>query len=161
MDDLEMPAYLRKQCNEGYRGADPAGPKLADRFSLTQLLAKFNDLSLTFTDFEAGCTSLSRDFWTGEVRAAVSKLAGESDSFGAAWACLIEWITEQTGIALARHAQRLLNSELGKVDATLRSLARNEFSAVFHVIGPTISGEERVQHKTTLLQKVKRYLGWS
>ena len=62
MDDLEIPAYPRKQCNEGYRDADPTGPKLADRFSLTQLLAKFNDLSLTFTDFEAVCTSLNRNF---------------------------------------------------------------------------------------------------
>lgn len=159
MDDLDIPAYLRKQVNEDSLEVAPTSPNLEDPFSLQQLLANFNELSLTCTDFEEVCTRLSNDFMTGEVRAAISKLAGESASDGAAWACLIEWITEQTGVALTRYAQRLLNAELSRVDPAFRSEARTGFSAVFHAIGPAITGEERVQQKTTLIQKVKRYLG--
>jgi hypothetical protein len=44
------------------------------------------------------------------------------------WACLIEWITEQTGIALTRHAQRLLNEEFNVGDAAFKSAARADLT---------------------------------
>jgi hypothetical protein len=95
---------------------------------------------------------------TGVLWTALSKVAGESDNLGTAWACLIEWLVEKTGIALTRHALRLLNPELLRVETDFKTAARAEFDAVFKNITSASWGITLVAPKKSILQKVKRLL---
>lgn len=87
--DLDIRS-LREQCNEDSLDVDPTVPKLADWFSPTQLLAKFNDLYLTFADFEAVRISLNRDHMSGAVWA-------ESDVFASQLLKSRDWLDGKGG----------------------------------------------------------------
>jgi Ca-activated chloride channel family protein len=158
MDDFEIPAFLRKQVDEDLVKATPSSPGLEDLFSPQELVIRFNKLCLTSPDFETVCKRLPQDHMTGVLWDVLSKVAGESDNLGTAWACLIEWLVEQTGIALMRHGQRLLNPELMRVEADFKTAARAEFAAVFKNITAANWGIALFVPKTSMLEKVKRLL---
>jgi hypothetical protein len=158
MDDFEIPAFLRKQVDENLVKPTPSSPGLEDLFNPQELVIRFNKLCLTSPDFETVCKRLPQDHMTGVLWTVLSKVAGESDNLGAAWTCLIEWLVEQTGIALTRHGQRLLNSELMRVEADFKSAARTEFAVVFKNITSANWGITSVAPRTSMLQKVKRLL---
>jgi Ca-activated chloride channel family protein len=158
MDDFEIPAFLRKQVDEDLVKATPSSPGLEDLFSPQELVIRFNKLCLTSPDFETVCKRLPQDHMTGVLWTVLSKVAGESDKLGTAWACLIEWLVEKTGIALTRHALRLLNPELMRVENDFKTAARAEFDAVFKNVTSTSWGITLVAPKKSMLQKVKRLL---
>jgi Ca-activated chloride channel family protein len=158
MDDFEIPAFLRKQVDEDLVDVTPQSPGLEDLYNPQELVIRFNKLCLTSPDFEAVCKRLPQDHMTGVLWTALSKVAGESDNLGTAWACLIEWLLEKTGIALARHALRLLNPELLRMENDFKTAARAEFDAVFKNITSASWGINLVAPKKSILQKVKRLL---
>ena len=149
MDDFEIPAFLRKQSD-----APPA--KKADAVtSLTpeKLLAKFNELALTKTDFY-DITFVLSDCLSPEHSSACLLSQGNSIAeLEAHWACLLRWLsTAVLGmVPLNRHAQRHLNAQFAKIDPAFAQEVEQKLSAALPAIARTAWGDTAGAKKGSML----------
>jgi Ca-activated chloride channel homolog len=127
MDDFEIPAFLRRQADSA-----PARKLLnGDGATPNQLLEKFNELSLTSTNF-SDITQALRE----QIAASSAWKALEEDQIEANLACLLDWLSKRVQgiVSLTRHSRRLLNAQIAKIDPALIQKAEGHFNRAFSSI---------------------------
>ena len=127
MDDYEIPAFLRKR--EDGVGSMPA-------VSPSELLDALNEVALTTKDFDEALQHLFNwEIDKGLVKL-LSVLAEKVGGRETAWALLLDWLAIQLNdqFALNRHAQRLIRSQLGRVDESVRLIAAKRFASALPAV---------------------------
>lgn len=172
MDDIEIPAFLRKQTDDGapvpvsaYRSAPPPqrptksapapAPKpaaspvpltpaqlqsqkekaCADQLKqlssllqslqdpanpLSELVQKFNAQAYGNRNFRAALSSTLSTTRTAFMADFVMHHAKALGSPAMVWAVLMVWLADEKGLVLERHARRLIDAELGRLDGAAR-----------------------------------------
>jgi Ca-activated chloride channel family protein len=164
MENCEIPSFLRKQSDTDSGLGDikfkPSKIYNEDDFSPDDLLCRLNDLAVETNDFSHITMDLTERISQGEVWTLVcdgSSLAGNVDL---SWACLINWLTKNvTGIAaLNRHALRILNVELSKLDKPSQQKVDAMFAKSFTNISTYSWGMIKAQEKRSLLQRIRKIM---
>jgi Ca-activated chloride channel family protein len=155
MDDYEIPAFLRK----------PEGPSVMpvfddDSFTPDQMLAKFNELSLTTTKFSDITWELTERVSKGYIWKVLCDLAESKDDLDTYWACLLWWLSNEVlGIvSLTRHSQRLLNSQMAVIEATFVREVEVHLSEAFPTISNSSWGQTAATEKRSLLSRFKKLM---
>jgi hypothetical protein len=133
-DDLEIPAFLRRQSDLALTDT----PSDSGGFTPDQLLKKFNELSLTSTNFSDIARELRAEIPEGSVLREFAE-----DQVEARLACLLDWLSKRVqGIpSLTRHSRRLLNVQLAKIDPALIQKAQEQLDRAFSSISKTSWGD--------------------
>ena len=164
MDSCEIPSFLRKQSDTDSRLGDikfnPSNIYNEDDFSPDDLLCKFNDLSVETNNFPHITMELMERISQGEVWTLVCDGSSLTGNVDLSWACLINWLTKNvTGIApLNRHALRILNVELSKLDKPTQQKVNAMFAKSFANISANSWGLLKAQEKRTLIQRLKKIM---
>lgn len=149
LDDIDIPAFLRKQVDPNILGHEPLSPEL--------VLSRFNELALKHSKFFEIVNQLMHEIgqpspggiwntlraWVGNqknikpsysaVWELIRELVGDKPDqidLWAGWACTVQWLSEELSdtIALNRHAQRILNYELQKSNALMSQKLKKMFT---------------------------------
>jgi hypothetical protein len=120
VDDIEVPAFLRKQADVQPARKKPMNP--------IRLLERFNELSIQHSKFFEIVSELMNEISKKSVDNiwnVIRELVGNQPDpidLWAGWACLLDWLSTELGntVPLNRHAQRVLQFELQKVDPVMR-----------------------------------------
>jgi len=163
MDDYEIPAFLKKQADGGSWGDIKFSPPNIfneNDFSPDDMLRKFNELALETNDFSHITFELMDPIVDGEVWAVLCNASGTDGHVNHYWACLLDWLSNNVNgiVTLNRHALRILNTELAKLDDSSKQKARELFTQSFVLIAPNSWGLVKAQKKRTLLQRLKRIM---
>ena len=161
LDDYEIPAFLRKA--EGDLMTDLQAkffPFEEDDFTPTDMLEKFNELSVTTSNFANITWELMGKVSKGYVWEVLCDAAGENGDVDPYWACLLNWLSGAVpGIApLARHAKRRISVELAKLDADLQQAAEAKFASAFQGISTSSWGQTKAKEKRSLGRRLKKIL---
>ncbi len=156
MDDFEIPAFLRKQ-------DDVSKSKVAleeSSFTPEEMLEKFNELSLTTTKFSDITRELMKRLSKGYVWKVLCEMASSEDEMDAYLACLLWWLSnEVTGIvSLTRHSQRLLNTQIAKIEASLVQEVDEQLAKAFPTISKFSWGYDPVAKKRSFFSSFKKLM---
>lgn len=163
VDDYEIPDFLKKQAGGGNDfGNIRFSPPIIfneDDFSPKDMLRKFNELAVETNDFSHITFELMDPIYEGEVWTVLCIASGDGhvDNY---WACLFDWLSKNVKgiVALNRHALRILQAELAKLDDPSQQKAQDLFAKSFINITPNSWGLAKAQKKRTLLQRLKRIM---
>jgi hypothetical protein len=163
MDDYEIPAFLKKQADGGGWGDIKFSPPNIfneNDFSPDDMLRKFNELALETNDFSQIKFELMDPIYEGEVWEVLCNASGADGHVDHYWACLLDWLSKNVKgiVTLNRHALRLMQAELYKLDYPSQQKARDLFALFFNNITPSSWGLVKAQKKRTLLQRLKRIM---
>ena len=128
VDDVEVPAFLRKQADVQPARKKPMNP--------IRLLERFNELSIQHSKFFEIVSELMNEISKKSVDNiwnVIRELVGNQPDpidLWAGWACLLDWLSIELAntVALNRHAQRVLQFELQKVDPVMRQKTSISFN---------------------------------
>ena len=163
MDDYEIPAFLKKQADGGSWGDIKFSPPNIfneNDFSPDDMLRKFNELALETNDFSHITFELMDPIYEGEVWEVLCNASGADGHVDHYWACLLDWLSKNVKgiVTLNRHALRLMQAELYKLDYPSQQKARDLFSLFFNNITTDSWGLVKAQKKRSLLQRLKRIM---
>jgi Ca-activated chloride channel family protein len=164
VDDYEIPDFLKKQAGGGNDfGNIRFSPPIIfneDDFSPDDMLRKFNELAVETNDFSHITFELLDPIVDGEVWTVLCNASGADGHVDHYWACLLDWLSKNVKgiVALNRHALRILQAELAKLDDPSQQKAQDLFAKSFTNITPNSWGLAKAQKKRTLLQRLKRIM---
>ena len=92
---------------------DPANP-------LSELVQKFNAQAYGNRNFRAALSSTLSTTRTAFMADFVMHHAKALGSPAMVWAVLMVWLADEKGLVLERHARRLIDAELGRLDGAAR-----------------------------------------
>lgn len=132
MNDIEIPAFMRKQSSLESVASHDAMYELSQTLqTLTSnnspvrvFVTDFNTLSLSYTQFTSTLTACLQTNQTSYLDWLVTKHMKTDESAAAVWAVFIHWVAETFAIHLDRHAQRLLRDFLKTVKPTIQDAVR-------------------------------------
>ena len=129
-------------------------------FSPDDMLRKFNELALETNDFSHITFELMDPIYEGEVWEVLCNASGADGHVDHYWACLLDWLSKNVKgiVTLNRHALRLMQAELYKLDYPSQQKARDLFSLFFNNITTDSWGLVKAQKKRSLLQRLKRIM---
>jgi hypothetical protein len=105
---------------------DPVNP-------LVDMLQKFNAEAINASNFRAALSLTLKTTQTNFMTELVMAYAKELGSPAMVWACLILWLADSKGLPLERHARRLIDSVISKLDP----LAKNALAQQLDLISGT------------------------
>ncbi len=165
MDDFDIPAFLRSNDIDDISEDIQFGSKQFedDGFTPEMLLEMFNRLSVTTTKFSDITGALTVDVSSAhlwKVLGDAAKGDGHLDNLDYYWACLINWLSHHVFgiVSLTRHAQRILNAELGKFDLTKQSEAEKVFEQAYPKVGKNVWGAGQANVAPTLIERFKKFI---
>jgi hypothetical protein len=164
VDDYEIPDFLKKQAGGGNDFGDIRfSPPIIfneDDFSPDDMLRKFNELAVETNDFSHITFELLDPIVDGEVWTVLCNASGADGHVDHYWACLLDWLSKNVKgiVTLNRHALRLMQAELYKLDYPSQQKARDLFALFFNNITPSSWGLVKAQKKRSLLQRLKRIM---
>jgi len=153
-EDFEIPAFLRKQEDV----VRPTPAPVEDSCTPEQLLAKFNELSLTTTEFADITYALSNLASQERItRQSFVQIASRADR-EAFWACLLRWLSTSVPgmVALTRHAQRLLQAQLARVEPAFADEVEAKLAEAFPFISVSSWGGSPATQKPSLMSRFKK-----
>jgi len=153
-EDFEIPAFLRKQEDV----VRPTPAPVEDSCTPEQLLAKFNELSLTTTEFADITYALSNLASQERItRQSFVQIASRADR-EAFWACLLRWLSTSVPgmVALTRHAQRLLQAQLARVEPAFTDEVEAKLAEAFPFISVSSWGGSPATQKPSLMSRFKK-----
>ena len=161
VDNFQLPEFLRKP--EGDLMTDLQAkffPFEEDDFTPTDMLEKFNELSVTTSNFGNITWELMGKVSKGYVWEVLCDTAGEDGDVDQYWACLLNWLSGAVPgiVPLARHAKRRISVELAKLDADLQQAAEGKFASVFQGISTSSWGQTKAKEKRSLGRRLKKIL---
>lgn len=92
---------------------DPANP-------LAELVQKFNAQAYGNRNFRAALSTTLSTTRTAFLADFVMRFAKALGSPAMVWAVLMVWLADEKGLVLERHARRLIDAELGRLDRAAR-----------------------------------------
>lgn len=165
MDDFDIPAFLRSSDIDDISEDIQFGSKQFEDegFTPEMLLEMFNRLSVTTTKFSDITGALTVDVSSAhlwKVLGDAAKGDGHLDNLDYYWACLINWLSHHVFgiVSLTRHAQRILNAELGKFDLTKQSEAEKVFEQAYPKVGKNVWGAGQANVAPTLIERFKKFI---
>jgi Ca-activated chloride channel family protein len=151
IDDFEIPSFLRKE----ERSSSIKSICEDDIFTPEQLLEKFNELSVSSTEFSDITRELSQLMSSGFVWKVLSDMADSPDEMDACVACLLLWLSNEVQgiVPLARHSQRLLNAQMAIIEAGYATEVQDDLAAIFSRISKSSWGQSPTSESRSLLSK--------
>ncbi len=153
LQDIETPAYLRKSA-----GDEAHSEAVEEGLTPLQMLEKFNQLSVTTTQFSDITQQLTQDILGSCVWQVLCDLEADPDDMVSHWACLIGWLSKEVAgmVALTRHSQRMLNAQIAGMDAALRQKVEGQLAQAFPNISKSSWGYTPNMKKRSMLIRFKK-----
>lgn len=131
MDDIEIPAFLRKQAD---------GPDLnipAPKANLQDWITTFNTAALQSTTFRQALQQTLKLKLPSEYTQVIIDLTQHTRDSAISWALLVEWLLGENGQEklLDKHAQRLLRSQLKLATQAMHQSAKDIFERRLEIHG--------------------------
>lgn len=124
-----------------------------DSFTPEDMLAKFNELSLTTTKFSDITWELMQRVSKGYVWEVLREVASSEDEMNAYWACLLNWLSNQVvgNVSMTRHSQRLLNAQIGNIEVSWVKEVEEKLARAFPTISRSSWGKKQASTQRSLL----------
>ena len=135
MDDIEIPAFLRKQAD----GPDLNIPALmtpAPKANLQDWITTFNSVALHNTTFRQALQQTLKLWLPSEYTQVIIDLTQHTKDSAISWALLFEWLLGESGQEklLDKHAQRLLRSQLKLATEAMYENAKDIFERTLSIV---------------------------
>ena len=136
MDDIEIPAFLRKQPDSINLRAEssicPSAPsvkKPANEATMQDIASTLNAAALKTTTFRQALQQTLKLNVPSEYAQIIIDLTKETKDSATSWALLFEWLfsKDRYDLLLDKHAQRLLRSQLTLASNEIQERSRELF----------------------------------
>ncbi len=155
MDDIEIPAFLRKS-----EGSDLRPALNAEIFTPDQLLEKFNELTVQTTKFSEIAREIELKMSKGFVWKVLNEITESSDDIDVCLACLLWWLSNEVPgiVSLTRHSQRLLNAQMANIEARFAQEVEEHLAATFSGISRSSWGRTQAVAGRSMFSRFKRLI---
>lgn len=120
MDDIEIPAFLRKQTEDTDSTPVKSNNEKPSQNALIKLVMTFNQAALNHNQFRSALAVCLRTNAANQLQSLVAKHLQAAGSAAPIWAVVISWAAERCSITLERHAERLLRDFLKTVKSEIQ-----------------------------------------
>lgn len=120
MDDIEIPAFLRKQTDDTDSTPVRSNNGKPSQNALIELVMAFNQAALSHNQFRSALAVCLRTNAANQLQSLVAKHLQAAGSAAPIWAVAISWAAERFSITIERHAERLLRDFLKTVKSEIQ-----------------------------------------